>query len=612
MGRKVEQSSRNSKGKPNQTTSKFKSTRKQIRTNKFDQKKTRKYLSHKKHSSSLKRETSLKSAIPKVSFTKPERKFVKKSPLVVKKREEVPKGNAKPPRLRLLPRKKRREFRQSCKPNFELAKKTKSLWERLRVKKYDSDKREELIGHLLKDLAGKIHILALRHDTSRVIQTMVKYGTEGQLTLILEELKTEIVPICKTRYSKFLITSFLKNGSAKQRGVIISLFSGHVRELLRHSEGAQVLELAYNDYANKEERREIILEVFSSQFIHYKPEFYSLKEVVASDATKQTKISKNLKDYLVSMETKPVWGYSIIHRTILEFFSIAMEQDKIDLVQILSKKCVEMVHTRDGACSIMHFIWNGTAKDRKIILNSFKPHLKKICLEDHGYLPIISIFDSVDDTVLVSKIFLGLTQEEFSHILSHHHGRKIYLYLISPRDPKYFHPDITKVLKIGDGNPTSRKPSETRISELQEKILPEFLKSLANSLPDNIRDKSNSILYLAALRSNSLDLTVIELSLVQALKSNPGIVEEDSAHVVVISAFKRHNSNTLLELVLDEIGIKQMAQWSNSNRGALVLESAMSHADIPTKNQLFVQVFDGLSLPSSTKGLSLLRTTIQS
>ena len=611
MVKRVKQS-RNSKGKPNLTNSKFTSTRKQIRTNKFDRKKTSKYLSHKTDSNSLKRETNLKSRIPKVSLTKPTRKFVKKPSLVGKKGSEDQKENVKLPKLRLLPRKKRRELRQSCKPNFELAKKTKSLWERLRVKKYDSHKREELIGQLLKDLAGKIHILALRHDTSRVIQTIVKYGTEDQLTLVLEELKTEIVPICKTRYSKFLITSFLKNGSAKQRGQIIGLFSSHVRELLRHSEASQVLELAYNDYANKEERREIILEVFSSEFVHYKPEFYSLKEVVEGDANKQTKISKNLKDYLVSMETKPVWGYSMIHRTLLEFFSVAREQDKIDLVQILSKKCVEMVHTRDGACSIMHFVWNGTAKDRKIILNSFKLHLKKICLEDHGYLPIISIFDSVDDTVLVSKIFLGLTQEDYTHILSHHQGRKIYLYLISPRDSTYFHPDITKVLKVGDGNTTSRKPADTRISELQEKILPEFIKALASSLPDNIQNKSNSILYLAALRSNSLDLTVLDESLVQALKSNPSIVEEDSAHVVVISAFKRHNSNTLLALVLTEIGIQQMAKWAYSNRGALVLDCAMSHADIQTKTELFVQVFDGHSVPSATKGLSLLRTTIQS
>lgn len=612
MGKRVKQSSRNSKGKLNRATTKFKSSRKQIRTNKFDVKKTRKYLSQKRDSSSLKRESSLKTAIPKDSVSRPSRKFVAKSSLVGKKGGEVQKEGVRLPKLRLLPRKKRREFRQSCKPNFELAKKTKSLWERLRVRKYDSDKREELIGQLLKDLAGKIHILALRHDTSRVIQTMVKYGTEDQLTLILEELKTEILPICKTRYSKFLITSFLKNGSAKQRGLIISLFSGHIRELLRHTEGAQVLELAYNDYANKDERREIILEVFSSEFTHYKPDLYSLKEVVGSDATKQTKISKNLKDYLVSMETKPVWSYSIIHRTLLEFFSVAMERDKIDLVQILSKKCVEMVHTRDGACSIMHFIWNGTAKDRKIILNSFKPHLKKICLEDHGYLPIISIFDSVDDTVLVSKIFLGLSQEDFSHILSHHQGRKIYLYLVSPRDPKYFHPDVTKVLKIGDGNATTRKPADIRSRELQEKILPEFIKSLAKTLPDNIRNKSNSILYLAALRSHFVDLTVLDESLVQALKSKPGIVEEDSAHVVAISAFRRHNSNTLLELVLTEIGIQHMAQWATSNRGALVLDSAMSHADLQTKNELFVQVFDTHSVPPETKGLSLLRTTIQS
>ncbi|KAI6653271.1 Pumilio domain-containing protein [Oopsacas minuta] len=609
MAKKFKQTTRNSKGKPSRNSSKLKSTQKQFRTKKIDKKKPKKYLS--KNSS----KSNFKTIKPKASDGKTIGKFVKKSPQVIKTKPlEGENGKIeKLPKLRLLPQKKRKEIRQQAKPNFELAKKTKSYWEKLRLKKYDSSKREELIGQLLHELAGKIHLFALRHDTSRVIQTMVRYGNEDQLSRILEELKSHIVLICKTKYSKFLVTSFLKNGNPKQRAQIINLFLGHVRELLRHTEGGQVLELAYNDYANKDERREILLEIFSTEFIHFKPDFYSLKEVVESDSTKHNKISKNLKDFLVSMETKPVWGYSIIHRIIVEFFSIAIDQDKIDLVQILSKKCVEMVHTRDGAYSIMYFIWTGTAKDRKNILNSFKIHLKKICIEDHGYLPIISIFDSVDDTVLVSKIFLSLSQDEFSDILSHHHGRKIYLYLMTPRDARYFHPDIIKVLKIGDGNSTSRKPSETRYRELQEKILPPFIHALAKFLPEYVKNKSNSILYLAALSSSSVDLNSLNLSMVETLKSSPEIVEDDSAHIVVISAFKRHNSDTpnLLELALDRIGVLEMAQWAKSNRGALVLESAMSKANPEIRKQMFEEVFGGQLVATDTKSISLLRATIQ-
>ena len=32
-------------------------------------------------------------------------------------------------------------------------------------------------------------------------------------------------------------------------------------------------------------------------------------------------------------------------------------------------------------------------------------------------------------------------------------GRKVLLYLLAPRDPLHFHPDIVKILQKGDSNP---------------------------------------------------------------------------------------------------------------------------------------------------------------
>lgn len=34
------------------------------------------------------------------------------------------------------------------------------------------------------------------------------------------------------------------------------------------------------------------------------------------------------------------------------------------------------------------------------------------------------------------------------------HGKKVLIYLLSPRDPHYIHPDIINILKTGDGNET--------------------------------------------------------------------------------------------------------------------------------------------------------------
>ena len=50
--------------------------------------------------------------------------------------------------------------------------------------------------------------------------------------------------------------------SPKQREEIMSFFYGHVQQLIRHTEVASLLELAYNDYANAHQREALTREFY--------------------------------------------------------------------------------------------------------------------------------------------------------------------------------------------------------------------------------------------------------------------------------------------------------------------------------------------------------------
>ena len=50
--------------------------------------------------------------------------------------------------------------------------------------------------------------------------------------------------------------------SPQQREEIMSFFYGHVRRLIRHTEAASLLELAYNDYANAHQREALTREFY--------------------------------------------------------------------------------------------------------------------------------------------------------------------------------------------------------------------------------------------------------------------------------------------------------------------------------------------------------------
>ena len=63
---------------------------------------------------------------------------------------------------------------------------------------------------------------------------------------------------------------YLFTSTASERGHVISSLYGHVRRMVRHSEAAEVLEIAYNDYANASQRAALVKEFYGPQFSLFK------------------------------------------------------------------------------------------------------------------------------------------------------------------------------------------------------------------------------------------------------------------------------------------------------------------------------------------------------
>ncbi len=98
----------------------------------------------------------------------------------------------------------------------------------------------------------------------------------------------------------------------------------------------------------------------------------------------------------------------------------------------------------------------------------------------------MAIFDSIDDTKLVSKIILDELFRTINELMDNEYGRKIVKYLIAPRDTRFFLKDYNKRLEGGDSSETSKKDKKTRYNELLQysmKFLEEYLsKNLSKCL----------------------------------------------------------------------------------------------------------------------------------
>jgi pumilio family protein 6 len=127
-------------------------------------------------------------------------------------------------------------------------------------------------------------------------------------------------------------------------------------------------------------------------------------------------------------------------------------------------------------------------------LKGLKSFLLKISSEEHGHLVLISIFDSVDDTKLVSKIVLDELFRSIDELLQNDYGRKVVSYLIAPRDTRFFYKDYNKRLEGGDASETSKKEKKIRYEELLQYSIKYLAEYLNKNLEKCLRNGPVSVL----------------------------------------------------------------------------------------------------------------------
>ncbi len=113
-----------------------------------------------------------------------------------------------------------------------------------------------------------------------------------------------------------LLAFLLLFSSVEGRQQIISRLYGHVRKLIRRAEASEVIEFAYNEYANLEQRTALVLEFYGSEFALFKDKIISdsspsspqgqdvLGDVLSQHPDKATKILTYMKDSLMPLIDK--------------------------------------------------------------------------------------------------------------------------------------------------------------------------------------------------------------------------------------------------------------------------------------------------------------------
>uniref|UniRef100_A0A8C6RJ38 Pumilio homolog 3 n=1 Tax=Nannospalax galili TaxID=1026970 RepID=A0A8C6RJ38_NANGA len=500
-------------------------------------------------------------------------------------------------------KKKKKELKQgrrlSDKTNYDIVVRAKQIWELLRRKDCDKEKRVKLMSDLQKLIQGKIKTIAFAHDSTRVIQCFIQYGNEEQRKQAFEELRGDLVELSKAKYSRNIVKKFLMYGSKPQIAEIIRSFKGHVRKMLRHSEASAIVEYAYNDKAILEQRNMLTEELYGNTFQLYKSADHpTLDKVLEVQPGKLELIMDEMKQILTPMAQKEaVIKHSLVHKVFLDFFTYAPPKLRSELIEAIREAVVYLAHTHDGARVAMHCLWHGTPKVTSVTSSVF-PLLQG----QYSHLVLLAAFDCIDDTKLVKQIIISEIISSLPNIVNDKYGRKVLLYLLSPRDPAHIVREIIEVLRKGDGNAHSKKDTEIRRRELLESISPALLSYLQGHAQEVVLDKSACVLVSDILGSATGDVqpAMDAIASLAAAELHPGgkdgelhVAEHPAGHLVLkwlIEQDKKVKENgregCFAKTLVEHVGMKNLRSWASINRGAILLSSLLQSCDQEVVNKV--------------------------
>ncbi|KAI8906898.1 armadillo-type protein [Gorgonomyces haynaldii] len=490
--------------------------------------------------------------------------------------------------------------RKQQRPHAPLIQGLKSIWEELRMKRLTKQERRALMDKMMESVRGKAQDIIFKHDASRIIQCCLKYGTPEQRDEIAKELVGQFVRLSQSQYGRFIVSRVLQYCSSTYRDLVIKEFYGQVRKLVRHKEASIILDEAYSQFCNAQQRMHLMEEFYGPEFAIFKKtgNTKSLDQILKDHPEKKPYVLKHMRSVLDSVLEKGTFNLGrthILHRAIYDYMTYCDHKEFKDLIELLKDHLVHILHTAEGAKIVQLCLLHATPKDRKHIIKTFKGLVQTIAREQYGYVVLISCFETIDDTVLLSKSLIAELfkdgESTVSQLMRDRFASKVYFYLLSGRSSKHQTPQVLQDLKRMDQvrQNTTKKDDETRKQQLLEASGPLFSSMIVEYLQELLRDKIGTDLIVLAC--NTIDPQPILDKITEFMTAVP-VPEE-------FNAVKKLRQESIAKKQEEE-GLDMQSSLFVNRSATFCLKNLMrkKDQDLPWKSQFCQQLWSAVESTS--------------
>lgn len=479
----------------------------------------------------------------------------------------------------------------------------KQIWNQLRLKQLSKDEKQKLVDQLKEIVGDKAAEIALQHDGSRLVQSVLQFGSDDDRQMIVAQFQTTSLPdLCKSQYGHFCILKLLKYYHGDVTFLKKNL-RGHVAKLAVHSIGSRVVQALLTNDHHQNTLAPLQYELYGPHTLlvldDLPKKHPSLKHVLEKVPDKRDVVLDYCRNHIVQKGLqKQLYGLSFFQDYLCEFMQHIPTFEIRELAATMADHAIHLVSTKTGTKVVCELFAYGTAKTRKHLLKSLKGYAKSALLHRDAYLAILRACRVCDDTVSVQKNLLAELQEAsaLESVLLNDFGSKLLSMLLhttgnsnsSSLNPKHFDPyelsvlhESPVVLEDGREVPTSKKDPQLRSRELlaylQEPLLDVCNKQAAKLL--------TSIPGSSVLRDVCLQLkaTSVMESILEAAQSNPALFEDKVGHRTLKLLNKQ--SPQFANLFCDAFADNFMEVCCASNRGAFVVSAlSESHPELLAKH----------------------------
>lgn len=439
-------------------------------------------------------------------------------------------------------------------PGAAILESVKPLWDECRQTTLTTEQRQEPLSKLFEAMRGHYVESLIKNDGSRVVQTIVKYGSKEQREFIIQELKGHFVELAKNAYGKHIIVKLMQS-TPTGRAMIIGEFQNKLLSCLTHAHASSVVDTIYSDYSKVAQRNDMMHEFYGKQFTLFADySGQSLEDILERCPEKKQQIVEKLRkavDSVLSKELTKLVHHSVVHRLILDYVRHEEIGKLRSWMPTIVDSLMEIVHTEDGAKAVVLLTAIAGAKERKALLKASRPYLQKLVKDESAHLAVIAMSLFVDDTVLVEKTFLQELCKSASETIINRYSRQIVFALYGGVTLRHFSQDTVKLFTKAQqiAADTCKKPEVTRRQELCSTVSPCLFALFEPRLKESLKTPTHSNVLLEMCSSGFCNDI---LDKIMGLMT-PTVLEEEAPRIFMKRLLKRSKEQHKLLDALEPI-----------------------------------------------------------